>query len=228
VPPNSLSKLKNRKSTQTKKKNKKKQKKTNWKMGKQRRTRQYRYKKVLSLKDDRLNAAQKEKDTREAKGKGKKGSSSKVQTRHVEQANSSLFFRHNESLGPPYYVLLDTNFINFAIKNKLEICQSLLDTLYAKSFPCITDCVFAEIEKLGPKYHVALRIAKDPRFTRLPCMHKGTYADDCLVRRVTMHRCYIVATCDKELRQRLRRIPGVPIMFISQNKFAIERMPEVF
>lgn len=29
------------------------------------------------------------------------------------------------------------------------------------------------------------RIAKDPRFERLPCTHKGTYADDCLVDRVT-------------------------------------------
>lgn len=29
------------------------------------------------------------------------------------------------------------------------------------------------------------RIAKDPRFERLPCAHKGTYADDCLVDRVT-------------------------------------------
>ena len=109
---------------------------------------------------------------------------------------------------------------------RVQFNEANVDTLYAKCFPCITDCVFGEIEKLGPRYHVALRIAKDPRFTRLPCLHKGTYADDCLVRRVTMHRCYIVATCDKELRQRIRRIPGVPIMHISQNKFAIERMPE--
>ena len=29
------------------------------------------------------------------------------------------------------------------------------------------------------------RIARDPRFERLPCMHKGTYADDCLINRVT-------------------------------------------
>ena len=29
------------------------------------------------------------------------------------------------------------------------------------------------------------RIAKDPRFERLPCLHKGTYADDCLINRVT-------------------------------------------
>ena len=54
-----------------------------------------------------------------------------------------------------------------------------------------------ELEKLGAKYKLALRIVKDPRFERLPCMHKGTYADDCLVQRVTQHKCYIVATCDK-------------------------------
>jgi hypothetical protein len=28
-------------------------------------------------------------------------------------------------------------------------------------------------------------MAKDPRFERLPCLHKGTYADDCLVERVS-------------------------------------------
>ena len=28
------------------------------------------------------------------------------------------------------------------------------------------------------------RIAKDERFKRLPCLHKGTYADDCLVDRI--------------------------------------------
>jgi hypothetical protein len=32
---------------------------------------------------------------------------------------------------------------------------------------------------------VCYRIARDERFQRLPCMHKGTYADDCLVNRVT-------------------------------------------
>ena len=69
--------------------------------------------------------------------------------------------------------------------------------------PCITDCVMAELEKLGVKYRIALkcvwgtqlrlrfgmlmiktRVARDPRFERLPCSHKGTYADDCIVQRV--------------------------------------------
>jgi rRNA-processing protein FCF1 len=36
----------------------------------------------------------------------------------------------------------------------------------------------AELEKLGPKYRIALRIARDERFERLRCDHKGVYADD--------------------------------------------------
>lgn len=46
--------------------------------------------------------------------------------------------------------------------------------------------------------------------------------------RAEQHRCYIVATCDKELKRRIRKIPGVPIMYISNRKFSIERMAEAF
>ena len=151
----------------------------------------------------------------------------KQQQRHVTQSSSSLFFAHNESLGPPYHVLIDTNFINFSIQNKLDIFKTLMDCLYAKVVPCITDAVMAELEKLGPKYRVALRIAKDPRFTRLPSMRPGnTYADDDFVERVTVHRIYIVATCDKDLKRRLRKIPGVPLISIKERKYQVERMPE--
>lgn len=146
--------------------------------------------------------------------------------RHVEQTPSNLFFKYNSSLGPPFQILVDTNFINFAIKNKLDIMRAMMDCLLAKCIPCITDCVMAELEKLGPRFRVALRLAKDPRFERIPCSHKGTYADDCLFNRVNEHRCYIVATCDRDLKRRIRKVPGVPIMYISSRKFTIERMPE--
>jgi U3 small nucleolar RNA-associated protein 24 len=124
-------------------------------------------------------------------------------------------------------VLIDTNFINFSIQNKLDIMRSLMDCLYAKVVVCITDAVMAELEKLGVKYRVALRLAKDPRFTRLPAMRPGaTYADDDLVERVTAHRIYIVATCDKELKRRIRKIPGVPLISIRDHRYQVERMPE--
>jgi U3 small nucleolar RNA-associated protein 24 len=102
----------------------------------------------------------------------------------------------------------------------------MMDCVYAKCIPCITDCGMAETEKLGQKCLVALRIAKDPRFDRLPCTHKGTYTDDCLVQKVTQHKCYIVATADCHLKQRIRKIPGIPIMYIFNHRYNIKRMPD--
>lgn len=144
------------------------------------------------------------------------------------QTSSALFFNYNTQLGPPYHILVDTNFVNFSIKNKLDMIQSMMDCMYAKCIPYITDCVMAELEKLGQTYRIALRLVKDPRFERLPCSHKGTYADDCIVQRVTQHKCYIVATCDKDMRRRIRKIVGVPIMSIAQHKYTIERMPDAY
>ena len=181
-------------------------------------------KRMLTPHDDRIVKPAKRQAVEERK---KKALAEKTEQRHVTQVSSALFFAHNESLGPPYHVLIDTNFINFSIQNKLDIHRSLMDALYAKVVVCITDSVMAELEKLGPKYRVALRIAKDPRFTRLPAMKPGsTYADDDIVERVTAHRIYLVATCDRELKRRLRKIPGVPLISIKERRYQVERMPE--
>ena len=73
------------------------------------------------------------------------------------------------------------------------------------------------------------------------------------------HKCYIVATCDRDLKRRIRKVwsidngltlsqnwspilcetgfwyirlliywqvPGVPIMYITQHKYSVERLPE--
>ena len=189
-------------------------------MGKGKKTRAAAVKKIISAKDSRLPSQQ--------LILKKKAKEEEEKPRHVDQTPSALWFKYNTALGPPYHVLVDTNFINFSIRNKLEIFRSMMDCLFAKCTPCITDCVMAELEKLGQKYRVALRLAKDPRFQRLPCTHKGTYADDCIFNRARQHRCYIVATCDKDLRKRIRQISGVPIMYIAGRKYTIERMPEAF
>ena len=84
-------------------------------------------------------------------------------TEHV-QSSSALFFQYNTQLGPPFHILVDTNFVNFSIKNKMDIIQNMMDTLYAKCIPYITDCVMAELEKLGSKHRIALRMVKDPRY----------------------------------------------------------------
>ena len=37
-----------------------------------------------------------------------------------------------------------------------------------------------------------------------------------------------MATCDRDLKRRIRKIPGVPIMYITQHRYSIERMPDAF
>eukprot|EP00598_Pedospumella_elongata_P004077 CAMPEP_0184968396 /NCGR_PEP_ID=MMETSP1098-20130426/1464_1 /TAXON_ID=89044 /ORGANISM="Spumella elongata, Strain CCAP 955/1" /LENGTH=199 /DNA_ID=CAMNT_0027490001 /DNA_START=87 /DNA_END=686 /DNA_ORIENTATION=- len=194
-------------------------------MGKQKQTRKFAVaKKMISAKDPRITKNQ----TKQAETVAKENKAKEVAQNQVTQVPTSMFFQYNTQLGPPYNVLVDTNFINFSIKNKLEIYKSMMDCLLAKCIPCITDCVMAELEKLGSKYRLALRLAKDPRFERLPCTHEGNYADDCLLQRCQQHRCYIVATCDKDLKRKIRKVPGVPIMYINSRKYSIERMPEAF
>ena len=48
------------------------------------------------------------------------------------QVSSSLFLQHNTALVPPYRVLIDTNFINFSLQNKLELISGMMDCLFAK------------------------------------------------------------------------------------------------
>jgi len=180
-------------------------------------------KKMISPSDARI-----KEEKRAPPKKRKREDPHEIKIREVPQTSSALFFQYNTQLGPPYHILIDTNFVNFSIKNKLDIIQNMMDCLYAKCIPYITDCVVGELEKLGQKYRVALKIIKDPRFERIKCLHKGTYADDCLVQRVTQHKCYIVATCDRDLKRRIRKIPGVPIMYISQHRYTIERMPDAY
>ena len=80
-------------------------------MGKTKKTRKFAVaKRMISPKDTRVaENAEKKKLKDEERRK-------KAEPRQVEQAVSALFFEYNTQLGPPYQVLVDTNFINFSIR----------------------------------------------------------------------------------------------------------------
>ncbi|KAI9870472.1 MAG: rRNA-processing protein fcf1 [Pleopsidium flavum] len=191
-------------------------------MGVQKRTRKFvQVKRIIGQRDSRL---KKNQDKGELEGKRKAKGDDIV--REIPQVSSSLFFQYNTALVPPYSILIDTNFLSHTVQHKLELLSTMMDCLYAKCIPIITDCVMAELEKLGQKYRIALRIARDERWERLKCDHKGVYADDCIVDRVMKHKVYIVATNDRDLKRRIRKIPGVPIMSVARGKYVIERLPD--
>lgn len=189
-------------------------------MGVAKRTRKFgAVKRVIGQNDARLKKNQ-------AKVEAHEKNKEKEVVRQVPQVSSALFFQYNTALVPPYSVLVDTNFLSHTVQRKLPLLETLMDTLYAKCIPIITSCVMAELEKLGSRYRIALRIARDERWERLQCDHKGIYADDCLVDRVMKSKIYIVATNDRDLKRRVRKIPGVPIMSVARGKYVIERLPD--
>lgn len=189
-------------------------------MGVQKRTRKFATtKRIISQRDARL---KKNQDTNTSSAQSKKKKADDL-IREIPQAPSNLFFAHNTALQPPYQILLDTNFLSHTVHHKLPLLPTLMDTLYATCDILITSCVMAELEKLGPKYRIALQMARDEKNKRLQCDHKGTYADDCIVDRVVKQRVYIVATNDRDLKRRIRKVPGVPIVSVARGKYVVER-----
>ncbi|KAF7799902.1 hypothetical protein EIP86_011144 [Pleurotus ostreatoroseus] len=111
-------------------------------MGKAKKTRKFAaVKRMLNPNDIRLKENQIKQKRKEEEAKEKA-------ERRVTQVASSLFLQHNDALVPPYRVIIDTNFINFSLQNKIELVSGMMDCLFAKCIPCVTDCVLAELEKL--------------------------------------------------------------------------------
>ncbi|KAG6837071.1 hypothetical protein H0H93_015339 [Arthromyces matolae] len=75
-------------------------------------------KRMLNPNDIRLKENQLKQKKKEEEEKQKA-------VRRIPQVASSLFFAHNTALVPPYRVLIDTNFINFSLQNKLELISGL-------------------------------------------------------------------------------------------------------
>lgn len=88
-------------------------------MGKAKKTRKFAVtKKIISPKDTRV------KENLEKQKKKAAEKKKKEEPRQIEQAVSSLFFQYNTQLGPPYHVLVDTNFINFSIRYVFTVSWS--------------------------------------------------------------------------------------------------------
>lgn len=129
-------------------------------------------------------------------------------------------------IGPPFNVMVDSTFLSYSIKNRLDMMKGFKDCLHDKVIPCIPECVVVELEKQS-RFKSVLKIINDHRFQRLHCAHKKSiYTDECILHRITQHKNYIVATCDRDLRKRIRKIPDVPILYIRDHRYIIERMPD--
>ena len=133
-------------------------------------------------------------------------------------------FKNSFGIFEPYQVLVDGTFCQAALQNKINIKEQLPKYLDAEIQLLTTECVLNELECLGGALYGALVIAK--RFKTRKCGHREHIpATDCVSHLVgeANEKRYFVATQDKQLRNALRKIPGVPLLYINYNCIVMEK-----
>lgn len=132
----------------------------------------------------------------------------------------------------PYQVLLDSSILQDAYKFKIDLVGRLEKVLGAKVKPLITQCDMRHLYDAKPKNETLILQAKE--YERRRCGHHELEEPlstlECLTSVVdpkgsgsNKHR-YVVASNEKEVRAKMRRIPGVPLIYISKSVVLMEPM----
>lgn len=113
-------------------------------------------------------------------------------------------------------------------QNKVNIADDIPRYLQAETKLLTTQCIIIETEKLGPKLSRALHIVKQYHLHK--CGHEGkpVPASACLMSMVKKRNedHYIIATQDRELQERLRKRPGIPLLYFHQKTPVLEHPSE--
>jgi len=123
----------------------------------------------------------------------------------------------------PIKVVLDANFFFVALQFNIDVFTELADLLNRRFEPIILSSTQKELQglaesrspKLQKQAQLALRLAKKCRVISVEKGLKETY-DDVIVR-VSAECKSPIATNDRELRKRLRKV-GVPVIFLRQKQ----------
>merc|ERR1712008_546828 len=138
------------------------------------------------------------------------------------------FFKNNYGHRPPFQVLIDGTFTQACLQMKVNIKDQLPKYLGEVKL-LTTKCCIQECEKLGPSIFGATVILK--QFGIHKCSHEeGTKpAMKCLKAMVgtANENRYFVATQDPELREKCRKVPGTPILYLHSSAPTLERPSEM-
>ncbi|KAF2132932.1 hypothetical protein P153DRAFT_382556 [Dothidotthia symphoricarpi CBS 119687] len=132
----------------------------------------------------------------------------------------------------PYQVLLDSQVLQDAYKFKIDLVGRLEKLLQGKVKPMITTCDMRHLYLAKPKNETLILQAKE--YERRRCGHHELETPlsslECLSSVVdpkgshTNKNRYIVASNEREVRVHMRRIAGVPLIYISKSVVLMEPM----
>ncbi|KAK5710759.1 hypothetical protein LTR17_018740 [Elasticomyces elasticus] len=158
---------------------------------------------------------------------------SKQYRKLMQQYEMSFAFR------PPYQILLDAAIIQLAHHQKLKLGDLLKGTLHGEIKPMITQCCIRHLYT-APATTAQEKREKDEWIEtakaaeRRRCGHhelaEPLSAMECLMGTVDPkgsggnRNRYVVATQDLEIRQRLRKVVGCPLVYINRSVMILEPM----
>ncbi|CAH1757093.1 4820_t:CDS:2 [Entrophospora sp. SA101] len=138
-----------------------------------------------------------------------------------------LMTLYNISYGfrEPYQVLVDYDFINIALRYKMDICKQLNNVMMGNTKQMYTSCTLNELRKQGGKDEFGTEDALI-QLERRNCFHqrKPVSSAECLasiIEKDNPHN-YCVATQNDSLRELFRNVPGVPLLYIKRSVLIIE------
>jgi U3 small nucleolar RNA-associated protein 23 len=135
------------------------------------------------------------------------------------------FYRYVFKFELPFNVLIDGNFVAISLQKKFEMKELLAKTIGENVHLVIPSCVVHEIRELESKIPGLMGAVSKYKIEE--CQHGGQVMspDDCLKTYIGKKNAkkYCVATQDAFLRNHLRKIPGVPLLFFEQNMILVDK-----
>ncbi|XP_012532593.1 rRNA-processing protein UTP23 homolog [Monomorium pharaonis] len=143
-----------------------------------------------------------------------------MKTSRAKKARKTLgFYVNNYKFRQPFQVLIDGTFAFLALQNKFNIQEQITKYFQSEIKLLTTACIISETEKLGifsPAVNGATQIIKQYAVHRCGHEKKPISGSKCLQFMIGKNNStrYIIATQDRELQDKLRMVPGVPIIYL--------------
>ncbi|KAJ3609361.1 hypothetical protein NHX12_023884 [Muraenolepis orangiensis] len=149
-----------------------------------------------------------------------------MKLKRQKQAKKTIsFYKYNFGFREPFQVLVDGTFCQAALKNKIQIKEQIPKYLMGEVQLCTTNCALQELESLGKELYGAKVILQ--RFQVRSCKHfkSPVPASECLLSMLqeTNPHHYFVATQDFAVTDEVKRLPGVPLLYIVVNTMVMEK-----
>ncbi|XP_028317525.1 rRNA-processing protein UTP23 homolog [Gouania willdenowi] len=145
--------------------------------------------------------------------------------RQKQAKKTTSFYKYNFGFREPYQILIDGTFCQAALKNKIQIKEQMPKYLMGEIQLCTTSCALKELETLGNDLYGAKIILQRFQVRRCPHFKVPVSASACLLSMLgdnNPHH-YYVATQDFSVTQGLKKIPGVPLLYIILNTIVLDK-----